>query len=325
MKAAVYYKYGNPNVIQIEDRKVATLESNQVLVKVFASSVNYADYALLTGKPIFLRFVSGLGKPKNNVLGLDFSGIVEKVGADVEGIQIGDEVNGEVSSSGSGALSEYQVVNASDLVIKSKKISHLEGASLPLAAVTALQGLRDYGKIKEGMKVLVNGASGGVGSFAVQIAKSYGASVTAISSDSKLDAVKSLGPDHVINYKTTKLEDIKETYDLIFDCAAYQPFKKYKGLLSEKGTYIMVGGSMKELFKLMTLGSLMSKKTGKSYKNYLAKYSKEDGAFVNDLVASGQVKPLIYKTYKLDDTRKAFEDYKSRASYGKIIIDINND
>ncbi|MCH4889855.1 NAD(P)-dependent alcohol dehydrogenase [Acidaminobacter sp. JC074] len=206
-----------------------------------------------------------------------------------------------------------------------KSVSHEEAATLALAGVTALQGIRDYGKVKKGSKVLINGASSGVASFAVQIAKDFGAEVSVLCSEEKKDVMFSIGADHIFGYNKISLSDMIGDYDLIYDCATYKPAKDYEHLLSEKGIYIANGGAMKHLFKVMIFGKMMSKKDGITYTNYLAKFSLEDLDFLHTMLVEERLKPLIYKSFDLDEIVNALKTYKSRKSYGKIVVRINKE
>lgn len=322
MKAAYYNQYGNPDVIEIKDIEKPIMKEHEVLVRVHASSINYADYATLTGSPFVIRFTNGLFRPKKKILGMDYSGIIEAIGSKVTKFDIGDHVFGELSMEGMGAYAEYKCIDEKLLVKKSEKLSHEIAATLPLAGVTALQGIRDHGKVKSGSKVLVNGASSGVGSFAVQIAKDYGAEVTVLCHTEKLDAMASIGADHTIDYTKESVLNLKGSYDLIYDCATYQPAKNFEHLLSEKGIYIANGGAMKHLFKVMIFGKMMSKKDGITYTNYLAKFSTSDLAYLNTMVEEERLSPLIYMNYTIDDIAEAMKMYKSRESYGKITVSI---
>ncbi len=249
MKAIVYTKYGPPDVLHLEDVKKPTFNEDQVLVKVHAASINAADWHRLTADIFLIRLMGmGLFKPKNTILGAGIAGCVEAVGKNVKGFQPGDAVFGDVFGHGDGGFAEYVPVPESALALKPSNVSFEEAAATPLAAVTALQGLRDEGHIQPGQKVLINGASGGVGSFAVQIAKSFGAEITAVCSTRNVDMVRSLGADHVIDYKKEDFTRNRQQYDLILAVNGYHPISAYKRALTPKGIYVMAGGLPVQMF-----------------------------------------------------------------------------
>lgn len=322
MKAAVVKEYGLTGVIQIEDYATPTIKDNQVLIKVENSSINYADHATLTGTPFLIRLTSGLFRPKTHVIGMDVAGIVEKVGASVVELKVGDRVFGDISTNGMGGYGTYVAADAEMLAKVPDTVSFQEAAATPLAAVTALQGLRNIGELKAGQKVLINGTSGGVGSFAVQIAKAMGAEVTAICHKDKVEAIKTLNPDHIVDYTKEDVTKLGKKYDLIYDCACYRPAKDYEPILTSKGTYISNGGAMKHLFKVLLLGKLMSKKGGYQYKSYLATSNGKDMKTLSQMLSKGEIKPLIDSVYDLEDLEKAFVHYKSRKVCGKIVINL---
>jgi NADPH:quinone reductase-like Zn-dependent oxidoreductase len=320
MKAAVIKQYGVTDSIKIEEVKKPEIKPSQVLVKVLNSSINYADHAMLTGSPFLVRFSSGLFKPKRPIIGMDIAGVVEAVGEQVKDFSVGDRVFGDLSATGMGAYGEYVAAEAEALVTIPENVSFEWAAATPLAGVTALQGLRNVGKLKAGQKLLVNGASGGVGSFAIQIGKAMGAHVTAICHQSKVDAISLLKPDAIIDYTVVDVTKTQEKYDLIFDCAAYKPAKAYESNLLQNGIYIWNGGAIKHLLKVAIFGKTMSKKEGKLYTNYLAKASASDLKVVAEYMEAGLVKPLIDKVYPLQELEEAFIYYKSRKVCGKIVV-----
>ena len=266
MKAIVYTKYGPPDVLHLKKVEKPAPKEDEVLVKVHAASLNAGDWNMLRGEPFWLRLVGGWGllKPKHKILGLDIAGRVEAVGVNVKQFQPGDEVFGE---SGFGALAEYRCVTEDKLALKPVNISFEEAATIPEAALVALQGLRDKGKIQAGQKVLVNGASGGIGTFAVQIAKSFGAEVTAVCSTSKLDLACSIGVDHVVDYTQEDFSLNGQRYDLILAANGYHPISDYKRALSPEGIYVCTGGSLTQIFQSMLLGQFMSRSGGKQMDN----------------------------------------------------------
>src|SRR5437763_1002498 len=269
MKAIVHTHYGSPDILQLKEVARPTPKEDEVLVKVNAASVNAADWHLMRGKPFLVRLMGfGLLKPKHKILGTDIAGRVEAVGRNVKQFQPGDEVFGSMR----GGFAEYVCAREDSLVLKPANISFEEAAAVPIAAVTALQGLRDKGRIQPGQKVLINGASGGVGTFAVQIAKSFGTEVTAVCSTRNVDMARSIGADHVIDYTQEDFTRNGQRYDLILAANGYHPISDYKRALSPRGTYVMSGGSsMAQLFQAMLVGALISMTGSKKKGNLMAK------------------------------------------------------
>ena len=265
MKAIVYEKYGSPDILQYKDIEIPKPQDDEVLIKVIAASANPMDWHMMRGQPFFIRFSMGLFKPKNTILGADIAGIIEGIGKNVTQFQIGDEVFG---TSRIGAFAEYTCVNEERIVKKPEHSSFYEVAAIPVAALTALQGLRDKGQIKSGQKVLINGASGGVGTFAVQIAKSFGAEVTGVCSTRNLEMVRSIGADHVIDYTNENYTKNGQLYDLIVDAAAFNSVFKSKQSLKSQGRYVMIGGSMIQMLHIMYLGPWCSLTGQKKYGFY---------------------------------------------------------
>jgi NADPH:quinone reductase-like Zn-dependent oxidoreductase len=254
MKAIVYTKYGPPDVLQLQELEKPTPRENEVLVKIHAASVNALDWHMLTADIFLVRFMGGgLFAPKKNRLGADMAGRVEAVGSNVSQFRPGDAVFGDVEPFGSGAFGEYVAVPEKGLVLKPANLSFEEAAALPVAALTALQGLRDVGQIQPGQKVLINGASGGVGTFAVQIAKAFGAEVTAVCSTRNLGQARALGADHVIDYTKEDFTQNGQQYDLILAANGYHPLSAYKRSLAPKGIYVMAGGKTRQMFALTRL------------------------------------------------------------------------
>jgi len=259
MKAIVYTKYGSPDVLQLKEVENPSPKDDEVLIKIHAASVNAADLHLLRADPFLVRLMGGgLLKPKNKILGADIAGQVEAVGRNVKQFKPGDEVFGDISGCGWGGFAEYVCAGENGLALKPANISFEESAAVPLAAVTALQGLRDKGQIQPGQKVLINGASGGVGTFAVQIAESFGAEITAVCSTRKLDMMRSIGADHVIDYTQEDFTQNGQRYDLIIAANGYHPISAYKRALGPKGIYVMTGGSTAQIFQALLLGPWMS-------------------------------------------------------------------
>ncbi|MCK6255414.1 NAD(P)-dependent alcohol dehydrogenase [Fictibacillus sp. KIGAM418] len=320
MKAIVYHKYGPPDVLEFTEIEKPIPEDNQVLVKIHAASVNYGNLVLLKGEPFLARFVFGLLKPKYSIPGGDIAGRVEAVGKDVMQFQPGDEVFGDLSRCGWGGFAEYVSVPENALALKPANLSFEEAAAVPMAAVTALQALRDKGKIQPGQKVLINGASGGVGTFAVQIAKSFGAEVTAVCSTRNLTIVRSIGADHAIDYTKEDFTRKAQSYDLILAANGYQPISAYKRLLSTNGNYVMVGGSGAQMFQAMALGPWISMTGSKKMGNILQRQNQKDLIFMKEILESGKVKPVIDRSYKLSEVPEAFRYFAEGHAQGKVVI-----
>ncbi len=285
MKAIVYTEYGPPDVLNLEEVQKPTPIDSEVLVKVHAASANAADWHLMRADPFLVRVMGfGLLKPKNGLLGADIAGRVEAVGRNVTQFEPGDEVFGDLSGSGFGGFAEYVCATEQALALKPANVSFQEAAAVPLAAVTALQGLRYKGQVQQGQKVLINGASGGVGTFAVQIAKTFGAEVTGVCSTSKLDMVSSLGADHIIDYTREDFTRNRQQYDRILAANGFHPISDYRRALSPEGTYVMTGGSGAQMLQAMTLGPIMSMRGSKKMGYLSMKQNKEDLVFVKALL-----------------------------------------
>ncbi|NIO44933.1 MAG: zinc-binding dehydrogenase [Candidatus Dadabacteria bacterium] len=325
MKAIIYTKYGPPDVLQLKEVEKPAPKDNEVLIKVHAASVNAADWHILRGKPFFLRLMgNGLLKPKNKILGADIAGRVEAVGRNVKQFQPGDEVFGDISECGFGGFAEYVCARENALVLKPASMTFEEAAAVPLAAVTALQGLRDKGQIQPGQKVLINGASGGVGTFAVQIAKSFGAEVTGVCSTRKLDMVRSIGADQVIDYTQEDFTKSGQRYDLILDVAGYRSIFDYKRALSPKGIYVMVGGSMAQFFQAMLLGPWISMTGSKKMRGFVTKPNKKDLVFMKELFEAGKVVPVIDRRYPLSEVAEALRYLEEGHARGKVVITVEH-
>jgi NADPH:quinone reductase-like Zn-dependent oxidoreductase len=317
MKAIVYEKYGSPDVIQLKDVEKPTPKDDEVLIKIHAASVNAYDWHFLTADIFLIRLMGGgLLKPKNTRLGADMAGRIETVGKNVKQFQPGDEVFGMVK----GGFAEYTCAPESALALKPVNTSFDEAAAIPMAAITALQGLRDEGQIRAGQKVLINGASGGVGTFAVQIAKSFGAEVTAVCSTRNLEQVRSIGADHVIDYTKEDFTKNGQQYDLVFAANGYHSLSAYKRALTPKGLYIMAGGSMAQIFQSMLIGSMMSETGGRKMAGVSAKRNQNDLVFIKELFEAGKVKSVIDKQYPLSEAAEALRYLGEGHARGKVVI-----
>jgi NADPH:quinone reductase-like Zn-dependent oxidoreductase len=322
MKAIVYHNYGSPDVLKLEEVEKPTPKDDEVLIKVIAVSVNAADLHLLKADPFLIRLSSGLLNPKNEILGSDIAGQVEAVGCNVQQFKIGDEVFGDISGCGWGGFAEYACAREDALVLKPANISFEEAAAVPMAAVTALQGLRNNRQIQPGQKVLINGASGGVGSFAVQIAKSFGAEVTAVCSTRNVDTVRSIGADHVIDYTREDFTKNGKQYDLILAANGDRSISDYRRALAPTGTYVMSGGSMSQLTQAMLFGPWYSKTGGQKMGNILAKPNNKDLTFIKELVEAGKVVPVIDRCYPLSETADAIRYVGEGHARGKVVISV---
>ncbi|KAF5435453.1 NADPH:quinone reductase [Candidatus Methanophagaceae archaeon] len=323
MKAIVYTKYGHPDVFQLKEVEKPTPRDNEVLVKVHAASVNDWDWGLLRGTPFMNRLFFGLLKPKNKILGGDIAGRVEAVGRNVKQFQPGDEVFGDLSGCGFGGFAEYVCARENALVLKPASMTFEEAAAVPQAAVLALQGLRDKGQIQPGQKVLINGAGGGAGTFAVQIAKSFGAVVTGVDSTRKLDIMRSIGADHVIDYTMEDFTESGQRYDWILDFAAHHSIFDYKRALSPKGMYVMVGGSTALMFQVLFLGPLISIATSKKM-GILAHKPNKGLVYLKELFEAGKVKPVIDKRYPLSEVPEALRYFGEGHARGKVVITVEH-
>ncbi len=315
MKAIVQRKFGSPDVLELREIEKPVPGDDQVLVKIAAASLNAYDWRHVRADPFLLRLMGGgLLKPKHPVLGADMAGTVEAVGKNVTQFQAGDEVFGEGHY---GGLAEYACADQHCFVLKPANLSFEEAAAAPMAALTALQGLRDKGEIRERQKVLVNGASGGVGSFAVQIAKTFGAEVTGVCSTSKMDLVRSLGAEHVIDYTLEDITRIGEGYDLIFDTAAYRSISDYKRILNPGGMYVLAGGSISRIIQLM-----FKSRRNKNMRIISAKVIREDLQTISKLLETGQIKSAIDKSYPLAETAAAMRYLELGHVRGKVVITV---
>jgi NADPH:quinone reductase-like Zn-dependent oxidoreductase len=320
MKAIVYTKYGSPDVLQLKEVEKPTPKANEVLVKVYAASVNPADWHLMRAEPFLARFANGLLKPKNTRLGADVAGRVEAVGSNSRQFQPGDEVFGEMTLDVLGCFAEYVCAPQALLALKPANITFEQAAAVPLAAFTALQGLRDKGQIKPGQKVLINGASGGVGTFAVQIAKAFGAAeVTGVCSTRNLELVRSIGADHVIDYTQTDFTQTGQRYNLIFDAVGNRSVADLKRALTPNGIGSVAGfTSLGLLFQHMLLGG---KQIGLME---TAKANQKDLLILKELLESGKVVPVIDRAYPLREVPDAIRYLETGRARGKVIITLEH-
>ncbi len=319
MKAIVYTRYGPPDVLRLEDVERPVPKDDEVLVKVHAASVNAYDWHFLTADIFLIRLMgAGVLKPKFTRLGADVAGRVEAVGRLVKQFQPGDEVYGM----GRGTFAEYASASENALAKKPFNLSFEEAAAVPMAATTALQGLRNEGHIQAGQQVLINGAAGGVGTFAVQIAKTFGAEVTAVCSTRNMDQARSIRADHVIDYTKENFTRTGQLYDLIFAANGYQPLSAYKRALTPKGIYVMAGGSKRQIFQAMLMGPWMSEAKGKTMKGVSAKRSQEDLDVLNGMLEARKIVPVIDKRFLLSETAEALRYLGTGHARGKLVINV---
>lgn len=326
MKAIVQSKYGSADVLKLEDVDKPVAASGEVLVKICATSVHAGDWHLMRGTPLFIRLVfGGWRKPNLKIIGTDIAGQVEAVGREASQFKPGDQVFGDLSESGFGAFAEYVSVPEKALALKPVNLTFEEAATIPVSGLAALQALRDVGKVQAGQKVMIRGASGGVGSFAVQLAKAFGTEVTGVCSPQKMAMVRSLGADHIIDYTQRDLAEKEGYYDLIIDAAAYRSFFKFLPLLARGGTYVSVGGSTAELFRALLLGgfvSLFDKKQRRKVKCVVSKPTQSDLRRLKALAEDGKIKPFVDRNYPLSGVPDAIRDLEQRKVKGKISISV---
>jgi len=322
MKAIVYRCYGSSDVLKFEDIEKPMPADNEVLVKVVAASVNPLDWHFMRGSPYFMRLMSGLGSPNNTGMGVDFAGTVEAVGRDVTRFKPGDAVFG----GGSGAFAEYVTVREDRAVVmKPGNVTFEQAAAAPIAAITALQALRDKGKIQPGQKVLINGASGGVGTFAVQIAKSFGADVTGVCSTRNVEMVLSIGADHVVDYTKEDYTESGEQYDLIIDMVSNHSLSANRKALEPNGSLVIIGGGKGNWLGPMMgpiKAAMLSPFVDQEFGMLLAQMDREDLATLGELMQAGTVTPVIDRRYRLSEVPAAIRYSEEGHARGKIIIDL---
>ena len=320
MQAVVYCDFGSPAVLRLESIEKPVPSDSQLLIRVRAVSVNPLDWHFMRGEPYIGRLGMGLRKPKNTRLGVDFAGVVEAVGKSVTKFKPGDEVFGGRT----GALAEYVTIRESgSVVLKPANVTFEQAAAVPVAAVTALQGLRDKGGVQAGQRVLINGASGGVGTFAVQIAKSFGANVTGVCSTRNVDMVKSIGADRVVDYTKEDFTKGAQRYDLVLDNVGNHSLSAIRHVVEPHGKYVMVGGPsgrwlapLPRAFKLLVVSKFVSQ----DMTMFLAELNKKDLTLLGELMATGKVTPVIDRRYKLSEAASAIEYLETGRARGKVVI-----
>ncbi len=324
MKAAVYTRYGPPDVVQITDVEKPVPKDDEVLIKVRAASVNPLDSHLMKGKPYVGRLLFGLLKPKITRPGVDVAGRVEAVGRNVTQFKPGDEVFGSCR----GAFAEYVCTSESKLVMKPQNVTFEQAASAPVAAFTALQGLRDNGKIRPGQKVLIHGAAGGVGTFAVQIAKWFGADVTGVCSTRNVERVRSIGADRVIDYTQEDFTASGQRYDLIFDLVANHSLLACRRVLNPKGIYVgagVLGGATVGVLAGFITAPVLSWFVSQKFVMFIAKLRKEDLTTISNLMATGKITPVIDRRYRLSEAPQAIRYVEEKHARGKVVITLQHE
>jgi NADPH:quinone reductase-like Zn-dependent oxidoreductase len=318
MKAIVYTKYGPPDVLQLKEVAKPTPRDDEALVKVQAASVNRSDWEGLIGKPLYAR-IGGLRKPRRQILGSDIAGRVEAVGKNTGQFQPGDEVFGLLWGY-KGGFAEYVCTRESALALKPVSMTFEEAAAIPQAAVIALQGIRDKGQVQLGQKVLISGAGGGAGTFAVQLAKLFGAEVTGVDNTGKLDFMRSLGADHVVDYTREDFTKNGKQYDLILDIVAHRSVFAYKRALRSNGSYFLAGGSVATVFQILLLGPWIRGTTGKKIRILAVQPNPKDMVYITELYEAGKVVPVIDRRYPLSEVPEALRYLGEGRTKGKVVI-----
>lgn len=321
MKAIVLTRYGSPDTLELQEVAKPEPGEDEVLVRVHTTSVNDWDWSFVRGRPYIYRLLFGLRKPKVRVLGAEVAGTVEAVGSRVTLFRPGDHVYGDISDAGLGGFAEYVCVREDALARKPPKMTFEEAAALPHAAMLALQGLVDVGRLRQGEEVLINGAGGGVGTIGVQIAKQFGAEVTAVDREFKLDALKEVGFDHIIDYRQVDFTRTGQRYDVILDTKTNRSPFTYLRALNPGGRYVTVGGQPLRLIQAVAMGPLFSATTGKRIRLVSLKPNKDLG-YINGLFESGALKCLIDGSYPLTEVPQALRRFGEAKHVGKIVITV---
>jgi NADPH:quinone reductase-like Zn-dependent oxidoreductase len=323
MKAIRYTRYGPPEVLQLTDVDMPPLEDNRVLVNVLAASINALDGHAVRKGPLLIRLISGNGvrKPKDPRLGMDLAGRVEAVGAKVTQFRVGDEVFGR----GPGAFAEYSCPLETSLALKPANLTFAQAAAIPVAALTALEGVRDAGHIHPGQRVAIQGAAGGVGSYAVQFAKLFGAEVTAVCSPQSAEQARALGADHVIDYTQVDFTRVGQRYDLIVAVNGYHPLRAYRRALTPTGRYVMVGAATDQLLstlaQTMLLGPVFSRAKGQHIGFMgVAKTTQKDLVYIKELLEAGKIAPVIDRQYPMHEMVAAMRYFETGHVRGKVVI-----
>jgi NADPH:quinone reductase-like Zn-dependent oxidoreductase len=325
MKAIVRNAYGSPDVLRLEETAKPAPREGEALVKVHATGINQADWHLLTADIFLVRLMSGgLRTPKHPILGADVAGVIESVGPGATRFKPGDAVFGDLSAAGMGGLAEYAAAPESALAPMPAGLSFAEAAALPMAGVTALQGLRDAGRLKPGEKIVIQGASGGVGTYAVQLARAMGAEVTAVCSARNMEQARALGADHVIDYTAEDFTARPERYDVIFAVNGYHPLGDYKRALAPGGRFVLVGGAPKQLYQALLLGKLVFR-GDQTAAFATARPNARDLEVIGEMAAAGKVRPIIDRRFPLEQAADAMRYLGAGHARGKVVITVQPD
>ncbi|HLF36243.1 MAG TPA: NAD(P)-dependent alcohol dehydrogenase [Cyclobacteriaceae bacterium] len=323
MKAIITSKYGPPEILRLEEVEKPVPQDDEILIKIHAASLNAFDWHLQTADIFLVRFMGGgFTKPKNKIPGADIAGTIEAVGVNVKLFKPGDEIYGDLGSYNCGGFAEYVCARETMIARKPSNLSFEDASAVPMAAITALQGLRDYGQIKPGQKVLINGASGGVGTYAVQIAKVFGAEVTAVCSTAKMEIARSIGSDRVIDYTREDFTKSGLSYDLIFAANGYHPILNYKRSLGPGGRYVMAGGKASHMFEALVLGPFVSMTGNRKMGVVSASINTKDLDYIRELIEAGRIKPVIDKRFPLEKLPEALRYLGDGHAAGKVVINI---
>jgi NADPH:quinone reductase-like Zn-dependent oxidoreductase len=321
MKAVVLEKYGSPDFLKVKEVEKPVPKEDEVLIKVHAAALNDWDWQIICGKPFANRLMFGLVRPKHCILGCDVAGRIAQVGQKTKKFKAGDEVYGDLCECGFGGFAEYVTAKENTVMLKPDGMTFIQAASIPQAAMLAMQGLIDGLKIKPGQKLLINGAGGGVGTFGVQIAKLNHLEVTGVDSAEKLDIMRSMGFDHVIDYEKEDFTKNKKQYDLILDNKINRSLTDYSRSLAPGGMYMTTGGDTVRILQVVLFGRIVSRMTKKKFKLVILKPNK-DLAYINELFETGRIKPLIDKQYSLKELASAFRYFGAGHHKGKVVITV---
>ena len=322
MKAIIYERYGGPEVLQLAEVDKPALKENGLLIRVQAASVNRSDWEGLTGSPAYVR-IGGMFKPRSKILGSDIAGTIEEVGKDVTRFRAGDEVFGDILYAGGGGFGEYvSVPESTPMALKPVGLTFENAAALPQAGVLGIQGMRAKGGVQPGHKVMINGAGGGGGTFAIQVAKSLGAEVTGVDSAIKLDLMRSVGADKVVDYTKENFSRGTDKYDRILDFAGSRSVFAFRRALAEGGVYLVVGGPVRRLLQAFIVGGVISKLGSKSLGVLMARPNSKDLEYLADEVVAGRIKPVIDETFELAEVPEALKRLGEGRSLGKIVITV---
>ena len=321
MKALILTKYGNSEVLQIREIAKPAPTKNEILIKIHAAAVNDYDWSMMRGKPYIYRLMYGIFNPKRKIPGMELSGVIEALGTNANLFKVGDEVYGDISEYGFGSFAEYICIDEKAVILKPNKMTFEEAASIPHASMLAYQALLDIGKVKRNQKILINGAGGGFGTFGLQIAKLYDTEVTGVDTGKKLDMMKSIGFDHIIDYKNEDFTRNGQLYDLIFDAKTNRSTFEYLRSLAPNGKYISVGGNLTRLFQILLLKNLVPIFSKKKL-HILALKPNKDLDYVNKLFEEGKIKPVIDGPYQLSEAPKIINYFGEGKHTGKVIISL---